>query len=379
MKAIFTTLVGLLVVCVTAVWIDEYRQARRAAGAMTAGDGTTASMLYTSLIGRRLWFVDRHDLLMRREAAAAGGLGAMMRDHDFSRAVDMVQLILSGPETGHESGARSVLREIPLQHMNYIRELTGGGHFDKALAEVGLATALYGEWPSVLKDLKGLRAAGQAGLAEERVLRGNPDGAIDVLADFESAAPIQSLRQARDAARHAVVVRAAELQRYRMYPDFLEWYPRIHARLVGRPEVLDAVALAYADMARRTFDLPATSAVPEALDVDEPPPARAVSPTIGTGVAMLLVVNRTGQPIAIVLRGPRDYRTPTPIPPGESVRIAVRPGRYAQAVHAGQGLVPFLGVVQFAEAEYTQEFSEREHGILGSKEGRTPSSATRSP
>ena len=367
MKLFLITLVALFVSGVAAVGVSEYWEAKRADDAMQDGEPARAFQLYTSLSGRKLWFLDRGDLAIRREAAAAGGLAAALRNHDFDVAADLIGVILTGPETGYETEAKPALSDLPQQHLEYLGTLVEDGRFEQALAESTQALPLYAGQPRVLEELGVLRSHAQLGLASTSLTAGDAARAIAILADLDKTAPTPEQFQAVKLVSTGMSHGSDGFVSSRDFPGLLIWFQSARDKLDGHPNLRRAAMNVAGDYAGRVFELP-SSEVPDTLEIENPPMAEPVAPAAGSEYAVLTVSNRTSLPITVFLRGERDYRTAKPIEPGRTDRIVLPAGRYAEAVHASvPDPVPYLGVLRLAAVEYSQAFDVRDLHFRGTQ------------
>jgi hypothetical protein len=360
MRSLFVILIVSFVVAAVMVFGGERMETLRAERAMANGDPGRAYGLYTSLAGRRLLFLDRQDLATRREAAAVEGLAVTLRGHSFEMAANLVAAVLAGPDTGYEAGARAIRSSMPGRHVEYISHLVREADLDAALVETTTAFRLYGEEPRVLEQVRVLETRAQLGLASEATARGDVARTIDLLADLDAAAPLPEQFQAMTIVATGVEHAADSYRSGRDFAGLLVWFGSVRQKLDHHPKLRHAAMTTAGEFARDVFELP-VGEIPDSLDVDEPPLPEPIGPAGRAGYAALTVRNSTRYPITVLLRGERDYRTASPIQPGQSARLVLRAGAYAEAVHAGvPDPVPYLGVLRLAPVEYAQEFTVQE-------------------
>lgn len=364
MKTVFVVLLAVAGVAASGHWLDEHWTSVRA---RANGDPMRAYALYTSLAGQRLWFLERADVEKRRATAAADALPVAVRDRNFDLAATLGSVVRGAAGTGLDAtGARALLR-LSEAHLQYIDELIAGGLYEQALAEGARASGAYATEEGIPQRVVALRTQAHLALARKMVGANDLAGAVAILARFEADASTSDQYQAVSLVREAVAQRADWYVTNRDFPGLLRWFRSAHDTLDARANLLREAMLVYGSYAQRVFDLP-SSAVADTPDVEEPPIARATGAS-ASGYAILSITNRASQPFTVVLRGPHDYKTTTPVRPGQSVRIAAPPGQYAEAVFSSTWEpLPYLGVIRLVAVEYSQEFTV---GEVGGERGRS--------
>lgn len=358
MRAIFITLLLALVLTAATEFGRERWAESQADRAAAAGHHEQAYLKYQELTLSRPWFLDRTELIVRTEAEAATILPDAVRDHDFVRAVHIVNLIMAGPDSGYETDANAAAFAMPDQQIEWVSQLLDEGRIDDALRECDVARPMYSSRPQVLGRLRTLEARGRVAGAGRALASGDSLSALELLSQLDPTSPQSVLSRAEDMVRQAAATRADWLVARRDFPGLLRWFATARNSVRDRTILQRAANLEYVNYAHRVFEIP-PSGVPT-LEVDEPPAATAIGST-DSGVAVLAIRNRTSQPITVLLRGSADdYRAV--VGPGGRTHVKVHPGEYAEAVRGGNGPVPYLGVIRLTAADYSQDFDIKARG-----------------
>ena len=359
MRTAFVTLLVATSLCAAAIFLREHGTEREAERALASRDPIRAFELYGQLRASRPWFLDRGELDGNFEAAAAAGLTVAEARHDFTLAARLATTILAVSRRSGDSSyvgeANEVVARLPDEHLRWIADLLDRGRIDDALRECEAATGLYAARPGALDRLRDLEARGVIVRAERALASGDAELVVRTVADLDPAAPIPLQVRAVKAVRGASAARAQWQIANRDFPGLLRGFDASLRIVRERSALVRAVTMEFAESVRRVFGMPATDAI-DTLDVDDLPPATAVGPSLGSGLARLSIFNHTGQSLTVCLRGAHDYKVA--IDPGRAAQLDVRPGEYAQAAFgAGSRAVPYLGVIQLSDAEHLQAFA----------------------
>lgn len=353
-----TLFVALAVVIVSGVFsgvAGEYWDFYGTTAMMRAGDPAHAYAMCRALESRGLWLLDRGEVTSRCEAAAAEAVLSAVAAERFEPAAAHCSTVLAPPDTGYEQRVQSTCRGLGAAHAGFIARLVRLSDDERALDELTTAERLFGSQTDTMVRLRGLRAEAQAVRFERFVDAGNALAAFDTLRTFEPTAAAALLRRVESRVHDAWTLGVAGHIGGHNYPAVLELHERLRKEL--RPELRYRLALAYKESIQKLFWLPSTGDVRDALDAYEPPPAVAAEQTPIARRAVVTFENGSDRRMWVVLRGEMvDYRLP-PIPPRGALRRAIRPGRYAQVVHSGTDVGPFVGVIQVPEAELRQAFT----------------------
>ena len=375
MRTAFVTLLFAASLCAAAIFLREHGTEREAERALASREPIRAFELYGQLRTLRPWFLDRSEIDARFEAAAAAALPLAEAHHDFTLAAKLAATILTvsrnSVNPGYMTGANAAVARLPDEHLRWIADLLDQGHIDDALRECGAARGLYAERPWALDRLRALDARGVIARAERALASGDPELVVRTVAALDPAAPIPLQVRAVKAVRGASAARAQWQIANRDFPGLLRGFDATLEIVSERSALVRAVELEFAELARRVFEMPATEAI-DTLDVDDLPPPTAVGPSPGSGVARLSILNHTGRPLTVYLRGAHDYKVV--IDPGRTARLDVRSGEYAEAAFDnGSKTVPYLGVIQLPAADHLQAFA------IGQRRARQGAAPRRKP